>query len=801
MISAKSIIKSMDWPYWRKQGKGLIALAVGLFFTASANANPEFGNVAAGTVTVQQTQTTTTVTQQSQKAIINWKSFDIGANESTHFQQPQGGVALNRITPGANASQIFGKLTATGQIILVNPAGIYFGPSAYVNVGGLIATTANITDQNFLNGVYHFEAVPGYSGSITNAGQLIAAEHGLIALAAPTVTNSGMIQADRGTVALASGKAFTMAFDPNGLVNFTVDEKATTGGGVTQTRNGSLIADGGRVLVTAQAAEHVLDNVINLDGIVQARSVSQHNGEIIISGDANAGVVRVAAKVNATGKGVNETGGNVAITGYNLLVDRSAVIDTSGTLGGGNINIGGDAHGAGPLPNANAVVMMPGASLLANADQMGNGGNVVLWSNFYTNAAGSIAATGGSEGGHGGFVETSSHNVLNINGLTTDLSAAHGTMGEWLLDPSNVTIQSNAGVDSNDSYSGGIYAPTSGSTTSIIDITNLVTALTSSNVTVTTTNSGTAGGSAGTITVNDGLTWTSSNTLTLNAASTITINAGITAVNGGLVLAAGSGSAITTGTLGTIDVKNFNITSGLWSQIGTLPAFSATNFELNSGNGPNANVGFIRATSGNGTSGTPYVITDVYGLQGIGSNSTTLADYWNLGGNIDASGTSGWNGGAGFVPIGNSTVAFTGALNGNNYTINKLYENVNLSNIGLFGFADTGIANAIQNLGLTNVSITGSANNAGGIVGLLYGGGSNVVINNDYVTGTIHNTGGGVNAGGLIGGFGADNSATMGIVQDSYNAATVTGGGFYDGGIVGGVSGGTFSNLYNIGAV
>src|SRR3990167_11401689 len=136
-----------------------------LLISFSTLANPVVDNVAAGDVTIQQTPGSTVVNQTSDKAIINWQSFNIGPNESTHFQQPAGGIALNRISPTQGASEIYGRLTATGQIILINPAGIYFGPSAYVDVGGLIPTTANITDQNFMNGIYQFSKVGPYSGS------------------------------------------------------------------------------------------------------------------------------------------------------------------------------------------------------------------------------------------------------------------------------------------------------------------------------------------------------------------------------------------------------------------------------------------------------------------------------------------------------------------------------------------------------------------------------------------------------------------------------------------------------------
>src|SRR5436190_5567954 len=129
----------------------LVTFVISYLFTSIVFANPVVNNVAAGNVTIHQAPNSTTVNQTSQRGIINWHSFNIGAGERTHFQQPVGGVTLNRISATQGASQIYGRLTATGKIILVNPAGIYFGPTAYVNVGGLIATTADIHDNDFMN--------------------------------------------------------------------------------------------------------------------------------------------------------------------------------------------------------------------------------------------------------------------------------------------------------------------------------------------------------------------------------------------------------------------------------------------------------------------------------------------------------------------------------------------------------------------------------------------------------------------------------------------------------------------------
>src|SRR3990167_8699996 len=115
--------------YLNLSKKGM-ALVGAVIITSTAYSNPVLDNIAAGNVSVQQTTNSTVVNQSSQKAILNWHSFNIGQPESTHFQQPAGGVALNRISPTQGPSSIYGKLTATGQIILMNPAGVYFGPTA-----------------------------------------------------------------------------------------------------------------------------------------------------------------------------------------------------------------------------------------------------------------------------------------------------------------------------------------------------------------------------------------------------------------------------------------------------------------------------------------------------------------------------------------------------------------------------------------------------------------------------------------------------------------------------------------------
>src|SRR5690606_8180883 len=190
-------------------------------------------------------------------------------------------------------------------------------------------------------------------------------------------------------------------------------------------------------------------------------------------------------------------------------------------------------------------------------------------------------------------------------------------------------------------------------------------ALASANVTVTTGLAGSAGAQAGNIAVAAPVSWTTGSTLTLQAAGNIAINVGISAPSGGLALQAGTGSTITTSAAGTIDVGTFSLLSGNWRQEGALPAFHAGDFRLEGGS-------FLRVTGGDGSAATPYLVGDVYGLQGIGSSTSLIASHWALANDIDASGTSGWNDGHGFMPVGTYANRFAGSFDGQDHVISGL---------------------------------------------------------------------------------------------------------------------------------
>ncbi|MBU6505361.1 MAG: filamentous hemagglutinin N-terminal domain-containing protein, partial [Betaproteobacteria bacterium] len=412
----------------------IVVFAAGLMGSSVSLALPTGGQVVAGQGSIAQTSSTLTVSQGSQNLILNWQTFGIGSNESVRFNQPNAAaIALNRVT-GSNPSQIYGQLSANGQVYLLNPNGILFAPTAQVSVGGLVASTLDLSNADFLAGKRTFSG-NGSPAAVLNQGHLQATDAGYIALLGGQVSNQGTITARLGTVALAAGNQVTLDFSGNQLTRLQVDQAVLH----ALAQNGQLIqADGGTVIMTAQAVNALLDTVVNNSGLIQARGLSQQNGRILLDGGssgvvANGGTLDVS---NARG-----SGGSAALLGDQVQLTATARVDASGALGGGTVLVGGNAHGAGPERNATHTSVAAGAQLNADATQSGNGGTVVAWADGSTVFDGAVSARGGALSGNGGFVETSGKSGLAVgDAATVNTLAPHGSAGNWLLDPKTITV-------------------------------------------------------------------------------------------------------------------------------------------------------------------------------------------------------------------------------------------------------------------------------------------------------------------------------------------------------------------------
>src|SRR5712691_1425217 len=450
----------------------LLPLGIGF-----ALAGPNGGTVVGGGATIDgQGSGRVTINQHTNRAIINWYSFNIGAGETTQFIQPDSGsVALNRVTGGLGPSEILGTLSANGRVFVINRDGVLFGPNAVVDTAGFLATTSDIKNADFMAGRYNFN-IPGRpDASIVNQGVITAHNSGFAALVAPGVRNTGTITATLGTVGLAAGNSFTLDFYGDRLITLAVGDSignavrdAQTGQSLKSLveNTGKLRANGGRVELTAATARHVVDSVINNRGVIEANRIGRHGGTIVLSAGTAATkgagapkqTVKVSGTLSAKAKKQGQ-GGRIVVTGENIEV-AGARIDASGPAGGGTVLIGGDWAGGHPrmglvnnprakleneaIPTATTVTVDGATTINASATQNGTGGKVIVWADGATAFAGSIEARGGPSGGGGGFVEVSGHQHLDYKG-TVDTRAPNGAIGTLLLDPADYYIVTNLG--------------------------------------------------------------------------------------------------------------------------------------------------------------------------------------------------------------------------------------------------------------------------------------------------------------------------------------------------------------------
>jgi filamentous hemagglutinin family protein len=358
---------------------------------------PQGGQVVAGSASIDQQGRTTTITQSTAKSAIDWQSFSIGTQEYVQFVQPgTTAVTLNRVI-GNDPSQLLGQMTANGQIFLVNPNGVYFGPNAVIDVAGLLATTFNISNDDFMAGRYHFARLEDRDpASVVNDGT-INADGGYVILAGDGVINNGLIEAYLGDIVLSASERINLDLGGDGLISYSIDGEALTEiAGVENT--GALYADGGRVFMTAQVQGDLLTTAVNHEGLIQAQGVQHDEGGVYLVG----------------------IGGDVNIAGH---IDADATVDGAS---GGRVIVQSNGN----------IAVRDGATLTAQGSGSGDGGVIrLIAADVLDVEVGTKVDTTGGSTGQGGFIEISGHEGLNVLG-----SVSPGSGGQLLVDPSILYI-------------------------------------------------------------------------------------------------------------------------------------------------------------------------------------------------------------------------------------------------------------------------------------------------------------------------------------------------------------------------
>ncbi len=349
---------------------------------------PTGAQVVHGDVTVSQTGNTMTLTQASRQAIVNWQSFNLGADAALRLRQSGADAAMLARVVGNDPSTLLGSFQADGKLFLINPKGIVVGQGAVIDTAAFLASTLDVSDDHFLRGgelAFKGDSAAG----IVNLGKITARE-GNVMLFAHTVKNAGEINAPRGAAALGAGTEVLLASPDASTFLIKTNLPATTeqigvdNSGVIAAAQAQLEAAGGSLYELA----------INQSGVVRATGSATLNGRVLLTAaDATVSVSGEISARNADGSG-------------------------------GEILVGGDYRGQNAaIANATRTVVSADSVLDA-----GSGGRAIVWADDTTTFLGHIV-TGGDEAG---FAEVSGKHSLDFRpAAPLDL----GVGGTLLLDP------------------------------------------------------------------------------------------------------------------------------------------------------------------------------------------------------------------------------------------------------------------------------------------------------------------------------------------------------------------------------
>nr|WP_306459131.1 GLUG motif-containing protein [Aliarcobacter faecis] len=804
--------------------------------TTTLFAAPSGGNVVNGTATINQSGNTTNINQSTQKATINWQKFDISKNETVNFNQPNSSsVTLNRVV-GATKSIIDGAMNANGQVILVNPNGVVFNQGSQINVGGLIATTKNISNSDFENDNYVFSG--NSTNSIINKGEINAS---YVVLLGNEVVNEGVIQVNLGRVELSSGDKITLNLNGNSLVNLTIDEGTFN---ALVENKGVIKADGGKVYLTTKAVNSVLDGMVNNSGVIEAKTLSvNEKGEVILF--AHGGTANIDGEIIADGSFVETSGDVVNIAdSFKIKADKYLIDPADFTIASSGGNMTGTAV-------SNALVNTATFIIESTNGTSGGNGNVyvndnITWSsgnrlylvadnNIYINATiDASSGAGGKLGLHYGrdTNNTDANYYFGANGKVKLQELTDVPNANFATKKGNDTQKNYAVINTDSTLQSYMNANLGGNIALGDDITLADVALGSSNWTPIEDFNGNFDGLGHTIsnlTIDNEyayyqgfFAWTGSSSLIKNIGL-INVNVKGYRSVGGLI---GYGEGVIENSHVTGNVVGHYRVGGLvgYSEVIIKNSYATGNINgseyvgglvgyTNNGNIENSHASGNINGSGDSIGGlVGYAkygnIENSYAsgnINGSGNNIGGLVGYAEYGniensyatGNVTANDKVG-----GLVGYSNENVIensyATGNVTGNdevgglvgelsnydgqtkdNYATGNVTGNSSVG--GLIGYAEYG---DIENSYATG-DVEGSIQ-VGGLVGV-----SKVEIKNSYASGDVT---GNISIGGLIG-------YAEGDIENSYATGTVTGSDHNTGGLVGNIFGGTISNSYATGTV
>ncbi|WP_420421961.1 filamentous hemagglutinin N-terminal domain-containing protein [Simkania sp.] len=401
---------------------GKLSLAIGAFLLGGVSlfAGPENGAVAHGHATFQPMANGIEI-HSGNKTIINWENFSIDAGEVARFcQSSSASAVLNRVI-GSDKSLINGLLTSNGHVFLLNQNGILIGKEGVINTASFVASTLDLSNDQFLQGDNFLFKGDGKE-SVINLGT-IHAKGGDVFLIGYHVSNEGTILAD-GVTGMCQGAEVFLAVEGEERLFI---RKAIDSSEVGASNDGVIRA----AEVEIKASSNPFALAIRHGGEIEATGVAHRNGRVLLVADSG--------KTEVTGT-IQTESGTVHILGDEVHLTETGFIDVSGDVGG-EVLLGGDYRGSNPeIPNARGTYLDKGATIVADGHH-GDGGKVIVWGNETAHYYGDISAAALGEVGDGGFVEVSAKSNDYIFQGPVRASSLNGAKGKLLLDPPRIRVR------------------------------------------------------------------------------------------------------------------------------------------------------------------------------------------------------------------------------------------------------------------------------------------------------------------------------------------------------------------------